>query len=79
MLKMGVVTHPCNLNICVAGEKGLEAEASRRTSKEASSQREMKPSPTWGLTKEMQYAQGGCRETLDALPWLGFIQRTEHA
>lgn len=76
---MGVVTHPCHLNICVAGVKGLETETSRKTSKEARSQRKMKPSPTWGITKEMQCARDGCRETLDALPCLDFIQRTEHA
>lgn len=76
---MGVVIHPCNLNICVTGEKELEAETSRRTSKEASSQRKVKPSPTWGLTKKCSVLRPAYRKPLDALPCLGFIQQTEHA
>lgn len=65
---MGVLTHSCNLNISVAGEKVLEAETSRRTSKEESSQRKMKPSPTWGLMKKCS----GLRTAIEK-HWMPFL------
>lgn len=70
---MGVVTYACNLNTCMAGEKGLESETLKYTSNE-DVYREKKAFPHPGVSGETEHAPDHYGGRLEALPNLGFLQ-----